>query len=175
MRQFLIIILFQLFFILTGYNQTNQDNFLLKIINTEIDEVGVESGYVNINGDTIIPIGKYYYCYSDTLKYFAIVLDKGKKCIAIDKEENILFEVFWYDNGPDYFSEGLFRIIKNGKIGFADRNGQIIIEPIYECATPFENGKSKVAFDCYLKEFGEYKRMESNEWFFIDNKGKILK
>lgn len=174
MRKILVITFLQLFFILTGHSQTEQDNYLLKIINADFDEIGVESGYVNLNGDTIIPLGKYFYCYSDTLKEFAIVLTKEKKCIAIDREENILFEVFWYDNGPDYFSEELFRIIKNGKIGFANRKGQIIIEPEYECATPFENGKSKVTFNCTLKKVGEHWEMESNEWFFIDKAGKTL-
>ncbi|MEE4197890.1 MAG: WG repeat-containing protein [Bacteroidales bacterium] len=171
MKIYFFLFFLHLSFVHTGTCQTKQNNYLLKTINAEKDEFGVPCGYLNLKGDTIIPIGKYAYCFSDTLKHFAIVLDQENNCIAIDRQENILFEVYWFDNGPDFFSEGLFRIIKDGKIGFADRKGQIIITPQFECATPFNNGKSKVTYHCNLKKDGEHTQMESNTWFFIDKAG----
>ena len=38
------------------------------------------------------------------------------KIIGIDQNATKLFEVFKYDNGPDYLESGLFRIVRNGKI-----------------------------------------------------------
>ena len=67
-------------------------------------------GYVNIKGEVIIPFGKYPVCFTDTLKNFAVVYAKGKGFIGIDRNENILFNVYEIDNGPDYPSEGAFRI-----------------------------------------------------------------
>lgn len=154
-----------------GYAQQNTNDYLIKVIRGEFDEVGVESGYVNLNGDTVISIGKYHYCYTDTLNNYAIVLKKGGSCIAIDKNEKELFEVFWYDNGPDYLVEGLFRIKKNEKIGYANKEGKIIIKPQFDCAFPFKNGKAKVSNKCKTVPDGEYHRWESESWYFIDKNG----
>lgn len=52
------------------------------LYNGEYDEIDVECGYVNTAGDTVIPMGNYFYCYTDTLKDFAIVMNKNKKCIV---------------------------------------------------------------------------------------------
>ncbi len=127
--------------------QQSRDN-LIKIVEGDFDEIGAKCGYINALGDTVIPLGKYYYCYTDTLVDYAIVLEKGGSCIAIDKKGNQIFEVFWFDNGPDPVHEGLFRIIKEGKIGYANTDGQIVIKPLYDCAFPFNNGKAKVSIDC---------------------------
>lgn len=137
------------------------------------DTVKNEYGYKNRNGDTIIPLGKYTMCYTDTLKTFAIVLKPGFGFVGIDRLENILYEVYPFDNGPDYDSEGLFRIIKNGKIGFADaETGKIVIKPQFSCASPFENGVAKVSLHCEKKSEGEHSSWESDSWFYIDKTGK---
>ena len=59
---------------------------------------------------------------------------------AIDSNGNFLFEVFPYDNGPDYPSDGLIRILEKGQVGYANLAGEIVIDPRFECAYPFENG-----------------------------------
>ena len=41
-----------------------------------------------------------------------------------DREGHFLYSSFWFDNGPDYYVEGLRRFVENGKMGFADRNGK---------------------------------------------------
>jgi hypothetical protein len=88
------------------------------------------SGYLDESGKIVIPLGKYADCYTDTFRNYAIVLDSAKGMVAIDRHERILNKVFIFDNGPDYASEGLFRITANGKIGYADlATGKIIIRP----------------------------------------------
>jgi hypothetical protein len=152
-------------------NSKLKDEYLISFT----DEKTEMSGYKNLAGDIIIPLGKYDMCISDTFKTYAIVLKDNSKFLAIDRDEKVLYEVFNYDNGPDYISEGMFRIKKGEKIGFADaKTGKIVIEPIYMCAFPFEEGIAKVTENCKMIQEGEYTSCESEEWVFIDKTGKII-
>ena len=82
------------------------------------------------------------------------------------------FEMKDDQNGPDYVSEGLQRIIKDGKIGYGDPIlGKVIIQPIYSCAYPFENGRANVSIDCTTITDGEHSIWESKEWMYIDKNG----
>jgi len=85
-----------------------------------------------------------------------------------------LFNVFLYDNGPDYPSDGLFRIVKDSKIGYANLDGQIIIEPQFKCAQPFTDGKAEVTFECEMTMMDEHSVWESDQWFTIDKTGKKI-
>lgn len=151
-----------------------RDEYLYKVIDEEFDQIGVKSGYVDSNGDTVIEMGKYYYCYTDTLRNYAIVMEHGGSLIAIDKDETKLFDVFWYDNGPDYINEGLFRIKKNDKIGYANEEGEIVIVPRFDCASSFENGLAKVSNSCTLKKVGEHEEIEWIDFNLIDKDGRIV-
>lgn len=54
------------------------------------------------------------------------------------------YGVFQCDNGNDYVSEGLYRIVdKRGRIGYADESGRTVIKPRFAFGFPFENGKAK--------------------------------
>jgi WG containing repeat len=130
------------------------------------------AGYINTKGDTVIAMGKYIRCYTDTIKSFGVVMKEDNRLIGIDKNEKELFEVFWFDNGPDYISDGLLRIVKNGKIGYADETGKIVIEPHYDCAYPFENGKAKVSKNCITVQDREHSTWESDHWEVIHKAGK---
>jgi hypothetical protein len=129
-------------------------------------------GFINQNGDTVVPLGKYPFIFTDTFQQMAIVYTHDNKCVAIDKKENELFEVYWFDNGPDYVEDGLFRIKKGDKIGYANVEGQIIIQPQYKCANPFEKGKAQVAYECDLVDDGEHTMIENAKWFNINKKGQ---
>jgi hypothetical protein len=87
----------------------------------------------------------------------------------VDRKGNTLHKIFMYDNGPDYESEGLYRIVKNGKIGFVDDQGVIQVEPKYDFAFPFEDGKAKVCTGCKEKSVGEYTQMVGGKWSEISN------
>lgn len=77
------------------------------------------------------------------------------------------------DNGADWFHEGLVRIVRNGKYGFANRRGQIVIPPIYDGALNFDQGRAEVCQGCKSKTGGEY-HFAGGEWFQIDIKGTVL-
>lgn len=70
------------------------------------------------------------------------------------------YAVYHYDNGDDYFSEGLQRIVdRDGKIGFRDTIGKIIIVPQFAFAFPFKDGYAKVTDTGHSKAVdkgGEY-------------------
>jgi hypothetical protein len=127
------------------------------------DSVKDEYCYKNLKGDIIIPFGKYSFCFTDTFRTYAIVLKAYKGFVAIDRQENILYEVFPFDNGPDDASDGLFRITTNHKIGYADiSTGKIVIKPQFDFATPFIDGLAEY----YLG--GQRKYDKSGEhWYWV--------
>jgi hypothetical protein len=99
--------------------------------------------------------------------------DNGKWVIK-NSNKKTLYEVFPYDNGPDYPSEGLIRIVKKGKIGYANaKTYTIVISPQFDCAFPFENGKAKVSNKCQSIKEGEHSVWTSDAWQFVDKKGKL--
>lgn len=141
---------------------------------------GTPSGYVNPQGDTIVPIGRYLYCYADTILRMGVVAQHAAQrknthdiLIAIDAKGRKLFNVYLFDNGPDYPCDGLFRITDDhGRIGYADTTGRIVIRPRFEAAHYFSGGRAQVARKATLKYVGEYTVWESDKWFTIDTRGR---
>lgn len=86
------------------------------------------------------------------------------------------YVVYQYDNGDDYFCEGLQRIVdQNGKIGFRDSLGNIAVSPQFAFAFPFKDGYAKVTESGHMEavdKAGEYNRWVSDSWYYIDNVGK---
>jgi hypothetical protein len=142
----------------TSFSQEERE-IMYRIYNEETDECG----YVNVNGDTLIPLGTVFYCFSDSTD-FAIIenLDMEEGFPAIDSKGDEVFRVFAYDNGPDYIEEGMFRIIKNGLIGYATEAGEIIVPPTYEAAWPFENGRALVSLKA------EKVQLEEEHWTWVE-------
>lgn len=148
---------------------------LFAIFKETLPEIGSEVSFVNKSGKTIVPFGNYHYLSNDTIIEYGIVLKPKTGAIAIDNSGAELYEVFWFDNGPDYPSDGLFRIKKNGLIGFADfKTGEIVISPQFDCAFPFKNGKAKVSLQCDVIPEGEHSIWKSSSWFFINKNGMTI-
>ncbi|AZA84266.1 hypothetical protein C1637_05325 [Chryseobacterium lactis] len=92
-----------------------------------------------------------------------------------DRKGNFLYRPFLYDNGPDYFSEGLRRLVKNGKIGFADRNGKISIEPIHDFVSPFNYGYAAFCDGCdWEKTDDEHKAIVGGTWGVMNTQGQTV-
>src|ERR1700741_5435897 len=81
--------------------KNEKTDYLLMITDTVNDRYG----YINRQGDTIIAPGKYAYCFTDTFRIYAIIL-QNNGFYAIDRNENRLYQVFAFDNGPDYVEDG---------------------------------------------------------------------
>lgn len=92
-----------------------------------------------------------------------------------DRNGNFLYRPFFHDNGADYFSEGVRRFVKNGKVGFADRNGTIVIRPEYDFASSFNYGYAAYCNSCdWEKTEEEHKAIVGGTWGVINFKGKIV-
>ena len=140
-------------------------------------EPGADFCYVDQRGDTIVPYGQFSYSFTDTIVTFGIVMESaetGPELVGINQKGQRLYEVYLFDNGPDYVEEGMFRIKRNGKTGFADTAGQIVIAPQFECAYPFSGGKAKVAYDCTLTTEADHTDMKSESRFYIDQQGRKI-
>lgn len=118
-----------------------------------------EYGYMDISGKKVIP-AQFIKCrkFSEGL---ASVLTKSRKFGYIDHSGKV---VFTKDNCDECneFSEGLasYRALtsSNSKWGFLDKSGKTVIEPKFDLALNFSQGRAAV-------------RLDSN-WFFIDKNGK---
>jgi hypothetical protein len=85
-------------------------------------------------------------------------------------------EVLAFDNGPDGFSDGLVRIRRNGKIGYADRSFRTVIAPRFDFAWPFEKGRALVCLGCAPAEHDPGKEdhapVSGGKWGYIDPDGR---
>lgn len=135
--------------------------------------------YINQKGDTIIPYGKFHMAFSDTIVNYGIVVQKTNdnyEMIGINKKGQRLYEIHSFDNGADLMSDNTFRIIRNGKIGYANEFGEIIIKAQFDCAYPFENGIAKVAYECKTSSKDPVTTTQkSDAWIHINKKGESVK
>ena len=163
----------------TDIDLSNVGEPLFAETNEQYLQPGSQIRFVTESGEVAIPFGKYRSLYMGTLFSYANVMledENGNRWVAIDRNENVLFDIYIFDNGPDYTSEGLFRVRRNGKIGFANENGEVVIPCVYECALPFNDGRAKVALSCTQSvhdgEGCQHEAPISDEWYFIDRTGK---
>lgn len=81
--------------------------------------------------------------------------------------------VVTYDNGPDYWAEGLVRVRRDGKIAYADRDFEVVIPPRYDWGWPFEDGRALVRSGCRQGDpVGEHRPVVGGRWGYIDRSGQ---
>jgi hypothetical protein len=97
--------------------------------------------------------------------------------VAINKKKDYLFTAFNYDNGPDPIQEGLMRYVKDGKMGFVNERGKIIIKAKFDFVDQFENGIANYCIGCEKQKMGEHTIYDSKtgKWGKINKKGKDIK
>jgi len=81
------------------------------------------------------------------------------------------------DNWADAFHDGLVRVVKNKKYGFANRKGQIVIAAKYDGAMNFEKRTATVCSRCETKCVNpdcEYHIFAGGDWFQINTKGIVV-
>ncbi|SFI22301.1 WG repeat-containing protein [Halpernia frigidisoli] len=108
---------------------------------------------------------------------FFYIHPKGKSNYAVDRKGNFLFYPFYFDNSPDYINENYLRIKdEKGKVGFANKEGKIMIKPKYDFAEPFRMGFSSYCNGCYFdrKKDEEHPPLSGGKWGFIDKLGNEI-
>lgn len=112
----------------------------------------------------------------------ADVFIRPDKWYKIDLKGKILYQSYFFDNGPDYYVSELMRVIENGKMGFANREGKIVIPPAFEYATPFAYS-TPIAMVCKgcqeelpSKDQGgcRHADMVGGKWGMINSTGEII-
>jgi hypothetical protein len=81
------------------------------------------------------------------------------------------------DNWADSFHNGLVRFVRNGKYGFANRKGRVVIPSVYDGAMNFEKGLASVCKRCVNKCSDtecEHHLFSEGEWFQIDTNGNVV-
>ena len=153
-----------------------QDDKLYIYYYPNFEDVDATLGYVDSSGKVVIPAGKYPYIFTAEFDKIAFVLLKDRKGVyAIDRNEKILFQVCSYEIGPDIVSNGLFRIIENGKIGFANMNGEIVIKPRFQFVYPFqEHGFAIFCENGTWSMLDKYIPVIKGKWGVINRQGVVV-
>ena len=80
-----------------------------------------------------------------------------------------------FDNGADYFVEGLARTVQDGKIGFIDEDLRVVIPPRWTFAFPFEKGAAVVCDGCTFHPVGDgHREVVGGRWGIIDTEGHVV-
>lgn len=102
----------------------------------------------------------------------AVVLHPEEGWLLVDRRGRMVLRPHVVDNGPDPYVEGLARFWENGKIGFFAPDGRVVIEPVFDFARPFHQGRAAVCRGCRLVPEGEHTEVRGGRWGFIDPFGR---
>jgi hypothetical protein len=133
---------------------------------------------------TPIPNKKNHSFHASTVsKEYLKTLDfKGKELIVVPIDNHFYYIhksgkkmlTLTYDNKADAFQDGLARTKVNGKIGFFNRNLEVVLPPVYDFAFPFHNGKAEICTGCQEKSDGENSMLDGGTWKKIDRNGLVI-
>jgi hypothetical protein len=129
-------------------------------------------GFKDQNGKVVIE-PRFRFAYEFSPGGIAPVVEE-KRFAFIDVNGRAIAEAYSYDNGPDYFVEGRARILKNGKVGFIDRAGKIAVEPHWEFAASFCEGRAAVCKGCRVRVRRGEKELGGGKWGYIDLDGNVV-
>jgi WG containing repeat len=89
----------------------------------------------------------------------------------------IIRDVAFFDNGPDDFHHGLVRIERDGKWGYADPTGRIVVPMQYSCALNYKDQYTDIGpilcVGCHSQKVGEYTDCDGGKWFRTDPHGTL--
>jgi hypothetical protein len=129
-------------------------------------------GYRDNSGNVLIQ-PRYELAQEFSPEGIAAVVDE-KGWAYIDKAGRPVVRPLAVDNGPDYFREGVARFTRDGKVGFFDRSGKVVIQPVYAFAMPFFEGRAAVCEGCAEIQEGEHRSVRGGTWGFIDRGGRLV-
>lgn len=98
----------------------------------------------------------------------------GGKAFYITKK-GFSRRTLFFDNGCDYFEDGLARGYENGKMVYIDKNLNVVLKPKFEWLVPFDYNHAIVCNGPFetIQE-GEYTRMTKGQCGLIDKSGKLV-
>jgi hypothetical protein len=131
----------------------------------------------NRNGVLFIPV-KYWMHPSFNRYGLAAFWINGFGGVYVNRSGHIIIrDVAFIDNGPDDFHHGVVRIERDGKYGYADPRGRIVVPMKYSCAINFRDQYSDVGplvcVGCRTERQGEYTACLDGQWFRTDKSGNL--
>lgn len=135
-------------------------------------------GFKDASGHVVVP-ARYLAAYEFNAHGVAAVIEPGPapkyvRLAFIDVSGRVIADAFEYDNGPDYFVDGRARIVGNGKVGFIDAHGAIVIAPTFDFATPFCGDRAVVCSGCTRGRGDEHDVWSGGRWGVIDHAGRFV-
>jgi hypothetical protein len=105
-----------------------------------------------------------------------VYMEASREWLKIDKSGKSIVISYFFDNGPDYYVNGLSRFVKNNQIGFINRQGHPVIPATYDWAGIFTYNYpiTVVAKGCQKVKLDPYDEMRGGKWGAIDNHGKVI-
>lgn len=106
----------------------------------------------------------------------------GLSAILVGKQHYYLrgdgrrLAVITYDNGPDYFEEGLTRASINGRISYYDKQLRPAFADSFDWGWPFKDGIAEVCQDCHpgKPDADGHASIVGGTHYHIDRQGKRL-
>ncbi|MDO4879199.1 MAG: WG repeat-containing protein [Neisseria sp.] len=92
------------------------------------------------------------------------------------RQGRLLYQPMMYDMVPDYFSEGKRRYVApDGKVGFADRAGKLVIPAKHDWAGQFEYGYAEFCDGCReVRVDEEHTAVRGGTWGVMDAHGNTV-
>ena len=81
-----------------------------------------------------------------------------------------------FDNGADYFVEGLARTVRDGKVGFVNERLELVVPRQWDFAFPFEGGFARVCSGCSTErdDADSHGYLVGGAWGIVDRTGRIV-
>lgn len=146
-------------------------------VKNQAGKIIIPAQFINLTG---LKEGEIVEGENNTIFFDASLADKKKIeknswGVVFDRKGNLLYQPYSYDNGADYFSEGLRRFVKNGKIGFVDRNAKTVIEPAHDFVSSFNYGYATFCDGCdWEKTNEEHRSIVGGKWGVMNTKGQTV-
>jgi hypothetical protein len=128
-------------------------------------------GYKTASGTVVIP-PKFEIAGRFANGIAAVCCDGG--WAYINPGGRVVIRPYVFDNGPDYFRQGVARFTQDGKFGFFDKRGRIAIPAGFDFAGPFSQARAVVCQGCRAVQIGEHALMKGGKWGYIDRAGKLV-
>lgn len=140
---------------------------LLPVVKKD-EEGNTKTGYINKKGDVIIEL-KYTNAWGFKNGRALVKANEGKYSI-IDKEGNEIVELSYENIVPDEDNETFMFIDDNNLYGYLNDKGEVIIEPEYSRAFPFEDGVAIVSPSDVEEENKKWGVIDKDNNYVIDPK-----
>ena len=105
----------------------------------------------------------------------------GLACIYINRGRTFYVhkngrsaEAQYFDNGCDYFVEGLARGRVDNKIVFLNKKLEVVIRTRFDSASPFANGYAAVCNGGQEEKIGEHVVMRGGKCGYINRQGELV-